>query len=401
MAERDSGQPESAAGLGSPGRAVGATSFLQRAVIRRRVRFLRRRRDLALHDLGGFMFESHRLAEPREELLAEKLAALGALDAELATLQRALDLREEVSVLHEPGIASCARCDTLHDSAANFCPNCGHAIDQPIPIEALVPRTLELAPPPPPLAAVEDDGPAGPSPPGGEHPSPDASAATGPLSSEPGEDPAADTTAVMATPFWERQRSPAPDATAVMAPVTRQPGEDPASDTTAVMATAGPEALQDPLPDPSPASAEEQRHEDAAADTGASMPKPASGADRDAATDATVPAPAWGADRDAATDTSAPAPTPARQSDGDAPTPASTRTPPADWHSRDEPMGDIASAVAAIGDGSQEVDASGATVEMDPVEDHPQGSPGGEATAPLPGAHGQRREGAAAADAPS
>ncbi len=98
---------------------------MQRAVIRRRVRFLRRRRELALHDLGGFLFESHKLGEPREELLAAKLAALGALDDELATLQGALDLREELAVLHEPGITSCAKCSSIHDSTANFCPNCG------------------------------------------------------------------------------------------------------------------------------------------------------------------------------------------------------------------------------------------------------------------------------------
>ncbi len=102
-----------------------ATGFMQRAVIRRRVRFLRRRRELALHDLGGFAFESHRLGESRDALLAEKLAAISALDDELATLQRALELREELGVLHEPGIASCPQCSTIHDSAANYCPTCG------------------------------------------------------------------------------------------------------------------------------------------------------------------------------------------------------------------------------------------------------------------------------------
>src|SRR5580704_3879712 len=109
MAERETAPPDANGG-------VRATSFLQRAVIRRRVRFLRRRRELALYDLGGFLFESHRLGEPREDLLAEKLAALSALDDELAMLQRALDVREELAVLHEPGIAACAQCGTLHDS---------------------------------------------------------------------------------------------------------------------------------------------------------------------------------------------------------------------------------------------------------------------------------------------
>ena len=108
-----------------PAPPTGATSFIQRAVLRRRVRYLARRRELALHDLGGFLFESHRLGESRADLLAEKLAATGALDDEIATLQRALDLREELAVLHEPGIASCPQCSTIHDSAANYCPHCG------------------------------------------------------------------------------------------------------------------------------------------------------------------------------------------------------------------------------------------------------------------------------------
>ena len=128
MAERETGPPEpSVDGPAPSGEGSRATTFLQRAVLRRRLRFLRRRRELALHDLGGFVFESHRLATPREELLAEKLAALGELDAELATLQRALDVREELAVLREPGIASCPRCATIHDSTARFCPTCGLA----------------------------------------------------------------------------------------------------------------------------------------------------------------------------------------------------------------------------------------------------------------------------------
>jgi len=141
MAERDSGQPGAVEASGGAGRAGGATSFLQRAVIRRRVRFLRRRRELALHDLGGFVFESHRLGQPGEQILAEKLAALSALDDELAVLQRALDLREELAVLHEPGIAACPHCGALHDSSANFCPACGRGVHEaaPSPVAAAEP----------------------------------------------------------------------------------------------------------------------------------------------------------------------------------------------------------------------------------------------------------------------
>jgi len=115
VAEIGSAQADAAEGPGTASSGLAATGFLQRAVIRRRVRFLRRRRELALHDLG----------EPGEAPLAEKLASLSALDGELATLQRALELREELAVLHEPGINSCPQCSTIHDSAANFCPTCG------------------------------------------------------------------------------------------------------------------------------------------------------------------------------------------------------------------------------------------------------------------------------------
>jgi hypothetical protein len=125
MAEIGSAQPDTVEQPGGVTQSARATSFMQRAVLRRRLRFLRRRRELALHDLGGFLFETHRLGETRDDLLAEKLAAITALDDELATLHSALELREELAVLHEPGIASCPQCATIHDSSANYCPACG------------------------------------------------------------------------------------------------------------------------------------------------------------------------------------------------------------------------------------------------------------------------------------
>ena len=125
MAEMGSAQSEALDGSASVEAGPGATGFMQRAVLRRRVRFLRRRRELALHDLGGFVFEAHRLGEEPDAVLAAKLAAIDALDGELAMLQRALGQREELAVLREPGIASCPVCATIHESAANFCPGCG------------------------------------------------------------------------------------------------------------------------------------------------------------------------------------------------------------------------------------------------------------------------------------
>ncbi|HUB76743.1 MAG TPA: zinc ribbon domain-containing protein [Solirubrobacteraceae bacterium] len=107
---------------------AAATSFLQRAPLRRRLRYLRRRREVALRDLGGFVFEGHRQGERSEEALAEKLAALSAIEQERETLERALGDRRELEVLREPGISACADCQTLHGSDARFCPNCGRPL---------------------------------------------------------------------------------------------------------------------------------------------------------------------------------------------------------------------------------------------------------------------------------
>ena len=128
MEEIGAAKTEVVADAGPLAAGAGATSFVQRAVLRRRLRFLQRRREVALHDLGGFVFESHRLETSRPDLEAEKLAALDAIDRELETLQRALEVREEVAVLREPGISACPECHTLHDSSARFCPGCGRSI---------------------------------------------------------------------------------------------------------------------------------------------------------------------------------------------------------------------------------------------------------------------------------
>jgi hypothetical protein len=104
-----------------------APSFLDRVPLRRRMQYLRRRRELALRDLGGFVFEEHHQGEDRADLRTEKLDALDALEGELHTIEQALDDRRELLILREPGIASCPHCATIHGSEANFCPNCGVA----------------------------------------------------------------------------------------------------------------------------------------------------------------------------------------------------------------------------------------------------------------------------------
>jgi NADH pyrophosphatase NudC (nudix superfamily) len=113
------------AGAETNGDGVRATSFLQRAPLRRRLAHLRRRRELALRDLGGLVYESHRRGEEHPELVSAKLTALDAIDEERDALEQALDDHRELLVLREPGITVCAHCGAIHDSDAKFCPNCG------------------------------------------------------------------------------------------------------------------------------------------------------------------------------------------------------------------------------------------------------------------------------------
>ena len=108
--------------------ADAAPGFRSRARIRRRLRYLRRYRELAFRDLGGLMFDLHRFGRDRPDLLAQKLDGLTTVDVELRALQAALRERRDVTELREVGVASCPRCQTLHGTDANFCPGCGTAL---------------------------------------------------------------------------------------------------------------------------------------------------------------------------------------------------------------------------------------------------------------------------------
>jgi hypothetical protein len=99
--------------------------FRHRGRVRRRLRYLRRVRELGFRDLGGLAFEQHKFSQVREDLVQAKLAALAAVDAELRALEHALADRRAVTELREPGISACPRCGALHGSDARFCPSCG------------------------------------------------------------------------------------------------------------------------------------------------------------------------------------------------------------------------------------------------------------------------------------
>ena len=109
---------EPSAGPAEPG-------FGERGRLRRRLRFLRRARELAFRDLGGLIFDLHRFGRQRDDLVAAKLGTLTRIDGEMRALEVTLDDTHDTTVLYEAGVAACPRCGSIHGSDANFCPHCG------------------------------------------------------------------------------------------------------------------------------------------------------------------------------------------------------------------------------------------------------------------------------------
>ena len=111
--------------------------FRDRARMRRRLRYLRRLRELLFRDVGGLAFDLHKFGRDRPDLVQEKLVALQGVDGELRTLEDALRDRRQLTELREAGISACPRCGTLHDTDANFCPACGTSLHGKIPAPPL------------------------------------------------------------------------------------------------------------------------------------------------------------------------------------------------------------------------------------------------------------------------
>ena len=104
-----------------------ATSFGARGRARRRVRFLRKARELAYRDLGGLVYNLHLFGQRNDPLVLDKLNTWshrpGAEDA-----RGVLSEHSPVTVLREAGITACPRCAAIHSSEDRFCPNCGIAM---------------------------------------------------------------------------------------------------------------------------------------------------------------------------------------------------------------------------------------------------------------------------------
>jgi hypothetical protein len=116
------------------------SGFIARGRLRRRLRFLRKARELAYRDLGGLIYDLHRFGESRDELVLAKVTTLTQIDDELRAIQDALAERRASTVLREAGVAACPRCGSMHGSADRFCAGCGLALGQRDPKSFAAPQ---------------------------------------------------------------------------------------------------------------------------------------------------------------------------------------------------------------------------------------------------------------------
>lgn len=143
--------------------------FRARGRMRRRLRYLRKLRELQARDLGGLVFDLRRFERKRDDLIAQKIDHIRACDDELRALELALRERRDLRDIREPGIGgTCPRCFAVFGSADRFCANCGAALGGAVQGPAQVPLA-PTAPPaqpapaaPPPPAAQPEAGRGGP-----------------------------------------------------------------------------------------------------------------------------------------------------------------------------------------------------------------------------------------------
>jgi len=111
------------------GDALDSPGFASRPKLRRRLRYLRKLRELLLRDLGGFVFDARRFQRPRDDLVAAKIQRLAGLDKEIGALESALEDRRPFLELREPGIGGmCERCGAFFSSTSRFCSECGASL---------------------------------------------------------------------------------------------------------------------------------------------------------------------------------------------------------------------------------------------------------------------------------
>ena len=127
----------------------------RRGRLRRRLRYLRRARELMLRDLGGLLYEVHRTGggdvAGHATIVTAKVQRIRGVDAEAHALETALSASRAEAVLFQPGIGgTCTVCGELHGSEARFCSHCGAAIGA-APVETVAEEAVAAEP-----AAAED-----------------------------------------------------------------------------------------------------------------------------------------------------------------------------------------------------------------------------------------------------
>ncbi len=238
-----------------------ATGFGSRGRTRRRVRFLRKARELAYRDLGGLVYNLHRFGQRNDPLVLDKLNTLGQIDGELRALEGSLGQVSPVTVLREAGITACPRCAAIHSSEDHFCPNCGIAMgrhaDLPIAgaAAAATPSTPAPSTPPPvspaPAATTPPQSPAPFQPPAPSQPvaapapAPAPAPTAAPFAATPQSEPAPQAPAAAAP-------APAPEPTQTPRPAPGRSPSPPPRPTGGKPSEQGGEELTEILPPPSP-----------------------------------------------------------------------------------------------------------------------------------------------------
>ena len=119
----------------------GVPGFRARGRARRRLRFLRKARELAYRDLGGLVFDLHRFGQRNDPLVLAKLGTLQEIDTELRSLETALEERHTLTILREAGVTACPRCAAIHSAEDNFCPHCGLSMSRHVDLPIAGPAT--------------------------------------------------------------------------------------------------------------------------------------------------------------------------------------------------------------------------------------------------------------------
>ena len=112
-----------------PPDAAAAPGLRERGQMRRRVRYLRKLRELQLRDLGGFLVEQARLGRENARVVQAKLQTAVATDRELRGLEGALQERRPLREVREPGVGgACRGCGTVYGSGDRYCSWCGQKL---------------------------------------------------------------------------------------------------------------------------------------------------------------------------------------------------------------------------------------------------------------------------------